>query len=143
MASEPGATPGGQGNPPYPDLGKHLDTATSLALERTELAHERTLMGWVRTCFSIIGFGLSIFTFFLTVESHEKTGKMPPHPKTLCMILLAGGTVFMALASMQHYLSLKRLSKSGMEKRFSLSMFIAVLVIAAGASGFFYILMGY
>ncbi|HKP97043.1 MAG TPA: DUF202 domain-containing protein [Fibrobacteria bacterium] len=123
-----------------PDLGRHLDMATRLALERTGLAHERTLMGWVRTCFSIIGFGLTIFTFFLTLKGHQLAGSLPNQAKTMCLALTAGGTLFMALAVVQYYLSLKRLFDTGMERHFSLPAFSAALVCGAGVLGFWVIL---
>ena len=47
-----------------PAPGPKTDTATVLAVERTQLAADRTLMAWVRTAFSMISFGFSLFKFF-------------------------------------------------------------------------------
>ena len=44
--------------------GKALDTATTLAFERTRIAYERTMMAWIRTATSLITFGFSVYKFF-------------------------------------------------------------------------------
>ena len=50
-----------------------LDTATTLAFERTYLAHERTQMAWVHTALSLISFGFAIAKFFEML--HAKRGE--------------------------------------------------------------------
>ena len=41
-------------------LAPRLDTATTLAFERTRIASERTMMAWITTATSLITFGFSI-----------------------------------------------------------------------------------
>jgi hypothetical protein len=53
-------------------------------------------------------------------------------PKYLCIMLTLGGSLFMALATAQTYGALRRLYKSGMEGRFSLAIFAAVIVFGTG-----------
>lgn len=115
---------------------------TRLALERTGLAQERTLMGWVRTCFSIIGFGFTIFTFVIGQSSAAELAANPERPKILCLALTLGGTLFMALAVFQYRLAMRKLRAEGLEPSFSLATFTSVLVCAAGLLGSWVIFVG-
>lgn len=133
----PGKTPDHPDyRPPDPGgLGRPLSFDSQLALERTGLSHERTLMGWVRTCFSMIGFGFTIYTFFLGLDKPGEAGSALDQPKIMCLALTLGGSLFMALAVLQHYVAIKRLFTFGMQRQFALAIFAASIVCAAGIFG--------
>src|SRR5262245_50006392 len=85
--------------------------ATQLAIERTRLAHERTLMAWVRTATSLISFGFTIYKFFQFVREESKT-QHPEHflgPHNFALIMILAGLVALALATVQHWQSMKTL----------------------------------
>jgi putative membrane protein len=133
LLPEPGKGPGY--TPFSPDFSQGLDQSTRMSLERTGLAHERTLMGWVRTCFSMIGFGFTIFTFWTTLLSKHQIREARVDPKYLCIMLTLGGSVFMALATAQSYRAFRRLFKAGLEREFSLATLAAALVFSTGVLG--------
>ncbi len=115
------------------------DTGAPLNLD-SRFSQERTLMGWVRTCFSIIGFGFTIFTFFPSHRSPEELAAHPVQPRILCVALTFGGTLFMALAVAQYRLAMTKLRELGLEPGFSMATFTSVLVCAAGLLGTWVIL---
>jgi putative membrane protein len=132
---EPGFTPWN------PNFRVRLDEPTRLSLERTGLSYERTLMGWVRTCFSMIGFGFTIYTFWTSLLGKQAVHQARIDPKYLCIMLTLGGSLFMALSTIQTYRALKRLFKSGLDRHFSLAIFAAVLVFGTGVLGTLIILV--
>ena len=78
------------------------DTATRLALLRTLLATERTLMAWNRTSLSLIGFGLTIYSF-LNVQDAAGPTAYPPHaPRNVALALVLAGTLGSLIALWEH-----------------------------------------
>lgn len=110
----------------------------NLALDRTYLAHERTLMAWVRTSTSLITFGFTLYKFFQYVREHEQTE--PPNrilgPRLYGMIMIATGIGVLAMATLQHRQSLKRLGARYAAAPFSLSMALAGLISGLGILAF-------
>ena len=84
-----------------------LDRTTRLAYERTFLGWERTQMGWVRTALSLISFGFAIAKFFDFLR--QKQVAPPPllGPRTVGILMIGGGLIALAVASVQHRRALK------------------------------------
>jgi putative membrane protein len=110
-----------------------LDTGTRLAVERTQLAHERTLMAWVRTSASLISFGFTIYKFF-DFEAGRGAGATSRllSPRQFGMIMIAIGIVSLALATVQHYRTSKRMRHAYGEGDRSVALLVAVIVSVMG-----------
>ena len=117
------------------DPGPKADTATVLAVERTQLAADRTLMAWVRTAFSMISFGFSLFKFFqfLREEAGDATISLRG-PRNFGLLLIALGTVALVLASIDFARTRKRLAGVTGEKLspWSLTLVVALTVALLG-----------
>ena len=112
--------------------GKALDTATTLAFERTRIAYERTMMAWIRTATSLITFGFSVYKFF---EIEMKSG--PPvamllGPRGFGLALIGIGLLSLVLGTVEHARDLRALRQlySGMPR--SMSKFVSIVVGALG-----------
>ena len=84
-----------------------LDSATRLAYERTYLAHERTQMGWVRTALSLISFGFVIAKFFELMRETQRAKEALLEPRTMALLMIAGGLLALLLSDLQHRRALK------------------------------------
>ena len=118
-----------------PAPARPLDSGTRLAVERTRLAYERTLMAWVRTGTSLISFGFTIYKFF---EFDSGRGTIPPAssrlltPRHFGMIMIATGIIALALATVDHHRTLKRMrGEYGTGER-SLALIVAAIVSGLG-----------
>ena len=111
-----------------------LDTGKRLAVERTQLAHERTLMAWVRTSASLISFGFTIYKFFDFEAGRGAVGATNRllSPRQFGMIMIAIGVVSLALATVQHYRTSKRMRSSYGEGDRSVALIVAVIVSVMG-----------
>ena len=111
-----------------------LDTGTRLAVERTQLAHERTLMAWVRTSASLISFGFTIYKFFDFEAGRGAVGATNRllSPRQFGMIMIAIGVASLALATVQHYRTNKRMRSSYGEGDRSVALIVAVIVSVMG-----------
>ncbi len=92
--------------------GKALDTATTLAFERTRIAYERTMMAWIRTATSLITFGFSVYKFF---EIEMKTA--PPiamllGPRGFGLALIGIGLLSLVLGTVEHARDLRALRRA-------------------------------
>ena len=113
--------------------------ATQLAIERTRLAHERTLMAWIRTATSLISFGFTIYKFFQFVREENKT-QHPEHilgPHNFALIMILAGLVALALATVQHWQSMKTLRAQSPHAPYSVALMLAILVAGLGLFGSF------
>ena len=127
--------------------GEHVNRATLLAQERTDLAIkrsvnavERTLMAWIRTALSMIGFGFTIYKFFQYLPS--ETTKVHPHaPRNLGLTLIALGTLALAGATWQHRISLKGIRASQAQHVRSISFWVAIAVVFIGMLAFYGVLL--
>ena len=118
-----------------PAPARPLDSGTRLAVERTRLAYERTLMAWVRTGTSLISFGVTIYKFF---EFDSGRGTIPPAssrlltPRHFGMIMIATGIIALALATVDHHRTLKRMrGEYGTGDR-SVAIIVAAIVSGLG-----------
>src|SRR6516164_2576520 len=84
-----------------------VDTSTKLAYENLYLAQERTQMAWVQVSLAFISFGFTIAKFFELL--HESKGEQSTllGARTVGILMIAIGLVFLALASLQHRRALK------------------------------------
>jgi putative membrane protein len=116
-----------------------LDTGTRLAVERTQLAHERTLMAWVRTATSLISFGFTIYKFF-DFEAGRGAAAATNRllsPREFGMIMIAIGVVSLALATVQHHRTSKRMRHAYGEGDRSVALIVAVIVSVMGLVALF------
>lgn len=116
---------------------------TELAIKRSAIAADRTLMAWVRTAISMIGFGFTIYKFFQYLPSELAKGTIShPHaPRNLGLSLIALGTVALATATWQHVRFLKEIRASGPHLAWSISVLVALAVVAIGILTFYGVLL--
>src|SRR5262245_39733647 len=84
-----------------------LDTSMRLAYENLYLAQERTQMAWVQVSLAFISFGFTMAKFFEFL--HETKGEQSTllGARTVGILMIAIGLIFLCLASMQHRRALK------------------------------------
>ncbi len=84
---------------------------TALAFDRNRMAADRTLMAWIRTAVSLISFGFTIFKFFqYTREAGEFTSISTQGPRNLGVTMVILGTLLLAVAIVEYFLYLRRLT---------------------------------
>ena len=110
----------------------------TLALERTYLAHERTLMAWTRTATSLITFGFTLFKFFeyLHERGEAARGQQVLGARTFGLIMIGIGVFTLVLATVQHWLQMRRLCAQYPNSPFSLAFLLAGLIACLGVFGF-------
>jgi putative membrane protein len=82
-----------------------------LALDRNRMASERTLMAWVRTALSMIAFGFTIYKFLQAIQEQSKMPVYRPNaPRNLGLLLVGIGTFAVAVACIQHWKYVRKLS---------------------------------
>lgn len=84
---------------------------TRLAFDRTRMASERTMMAWVRTSLSLIafGFGLDQLASFLMARGTMPEDASGIGVQNLGLALVAMGAGLLAVATVQHYVYIRRL----------------------------------
>ena len=106
-----------------------------LGYERTRLAADRTLMAWIRTSISLISFGFTIYKFFMYLrESGVVAQQLPMHgPRNLGLALVLIGTVLLGVATVEHILYQRMLSRQ-LNQKFPLStaLLAALLITVLG-----------
>ena len=111
---------------------KKADTATVLAVERTQLAADRTLMAWVRTAFSMISFGFSLFKFFQFLREQAGDATLSLRgPRNFGLFLIGLGTLALIFASWDFARTRRRLAAVTGEKPGLWSLTLAVALIVA------------
>ena len=113
-------------------LASPLDTATTLAFERTRIAYERTMMAWIRTATSLITFGFSVYKFFQFEMKDASATPMLVSPRGFGLGLIVIGLLSMLVGTIEHGRDLRSLRRRyvGMPK--SLSSVVAIVVGALG-----------
>ena len=109
-----------------------LKLGDKLALQRTALAQERTLMASVRTSVSLISFGFTISKFFQQLRQHEVLGGTGHSSRAVGLWLVAIGTGYILLSSIQHILIRKELKQEGASLRASYSLLLGIVVTLLG-----------
>jgi putative membrane protein len=121
-----------------------LDPATKLAATRTFLSHERTMMSWVRTATSMISFGFTIYKFFQVELADRPAPDMMIGPRGFALILIGIGLGSLALAFLDHRLSLRsmRATYGDVVSRRSVAGLVAALVAGLGALAILFVALG-
>ena len=124
--------------------GDTTDVSTSLAHQRTDLAVERsymasdrTLMAWIRTSLSMISFGFTIGKLGQVIKNvtveRMLGGVRVVSVVNIAYFLVVIGTLALFLASLQHRQRIHELREMGLKSRFSITFFVAILLVALGA----------
>ncbi len=110
----------------------HTPTPDDLAKQRTMMAADRTLMAWMRTTLSMISFGFTIYKFMQYLYESQKGPVviMPRGIRNLGLALITLGVVSLALACLQYWHDIKRLTPE--RSAFSLSLGIAGFIAIIG-----------
>ena len=88
-----------------PTLEVRPTSDSHFAWLRTKMSCDRTLMSWVRTAVSMVGFGFTIVQFFDRFKSIEgvKEAAHTGAPRLLGMMLIAAGTIGLAISLWQYH----------------------------------------
>jgi putative membrane protein len=110
------------------------------------MAADRTLMAWVRTGLSLIGFGFTIYKFLQAATENASAQIVLMHvqgPRRLGLLLIALGTLSVAIGAVEHFLTVKRLNELFFVKHkpFTFSFFVGMVVGLLGLFLFITILV--
>jgi len=113
---------------------------TRLATLRTKLALDRTTLAWIRTALTIASFGFGMVAFFRSreIESPGSDSAWLHHRAVRAgATLLVLGIVAMMLASISHWLSLRKLKRGEAPElwMWPLSVLLAILCAGLGLAG--------
>lgn len=116
------------------DAAEKKDNPVNLGFERTRLAADRTLMAWIRTSVSMIGFGFTIYKFFQYLLETELSGRLTHNaPRNFGVVLVALGMLLLALAIVEYFLFMRKLSRDTGEKfTVSTALVAAILLSLVG-----------
>lgn len=109
-----------------------LDTATTLAFERTRIAYERTMMAWIRTATSLITFGFSVYKFFEFEMKNSPATQMLVGPRAFGLGLIVIGLMSMLVGTIEHARDLRGLRRQYVDMPKSMSGLVAIVVGALG-----------
>ena len=112
---------------------------------RTKMSCDRTLMSWVRTAVSMVGFGFTIVQFFERFKGFEdvKAATYSEAPRYLGMMLIAAGTVGLAISLWQYHTIVAELRSDAYrviapdKQRIAPVYALAVVTIFIGVFAFF------
>ena len=109
-----------------------LDTSTKLAYDRTRLAYENTMMAWIRTATSLITFGFSVYKFFQLELKRGETFTGLIGPREFGLLMISCGLISLAVGTVQHVASMRRLRAQYPRIPLSLAAVVAGLVSILG-----------
>jgi len=110
-------------------------TRTNMASVRTRLAAERTLMAWMRTSLSFISFGFTIYKFFQYMRESGTlaAGIRATSPRNLGLSLVILGVVLLVVATGEHIIFLRQLSKETNSKfKISSAVIFSIIFLLIG-----------
>ena len=100
-----------------------------LAIDRTRLAAERSLMAWIRTALSMIAFGFTIYKFLQALHEQSPVPVLRPNaPRNVGLLLVGIGTFAVAVAVIQHWKYVRKLSLGQIGRRWDLAVIVAILI---------------
>ena len=82
---------------------------TGMSFQRTRMSADRTLMSIMRTSLSLIGFGFTIFQFFLHLQSPKLMTETSHAPRNFGIALVALGIVMLTLGIAYHVVFMRSL----------------------------------
>jgi inner membrane protein YidH len=113
---------------------------TDLALLRSYMAAERTLMAWIRTTLSMISFGFTLAKLGQAVHDVEVKkllgGVEIVGVRRIGYFLVVLGTVALFGATIQYWFEFRELRSQGLNRKFSISMIVAVVLVLLGGLAF-------
>ncbi|MFM1842557.1 MAG: hypothetical protein RLZZ490_1293 [Cyanobacteriota bacterium] len=115
-----------------------------LAKERNRAAAERTLMAWIRTSLSLISFGFGIDQIVAALQANFNNNIDTLHlSRILGLAFILIGTLALGAAALSHAKNLKRIEKGAFiyQSEFSISLAVAIALIAVGIIAFLGILI--
>lgn len=132
-----------------PVSAESLDlTSSQFSWMRSEFSNVRTLLSWVRTSVSMIGFGFTIYNFYVGFFDELGSPRMDDAARNLGLALVGFGTLAMVVAiwnfwSFNQYLE----STAGplqvpgeMKRRWFISYVAAAVILAIGLITFIFML---
>jgi putative membrane protein len=95
-------------------------------------------MAWTRTATSLITFGFTLFKFFEYLHERGETarGQQVLGARTFGLIMIGIGVFTLVLATVQHWLQMRRLCAQYPNAPFSLAFLLAGLIACLGVFGF-------
>ena len=106
-----------------------LKTNDRMAVDRTRLAAERSLMAWIRTALSMIAFGFTIYKFLQALHEQSPVPVLRPNaPRNVGLLLVGIGTFAVAVACIQHWKYLRKLSSDQPFRPWDLASIVAILI---------------
>jgi len=133
--------------PGSPDRATQLaQDRTDLAIERNYMALERTMMAWIRTSLSMISFGFTLAKFFEYLsKDHNIIIKGPLgrewSPGLVGLTLVGLGVFAQIVAALQYRQNVRLLEREGLQKRWSLALTVAVVLVLLGLFAFLGLVM--
>lgn len=115
-----------------------------LAKERNRAAAERTLMAWIRTSLSLISFGFGIDRIVAAINKGFNDNIDPLRlSRILGLSFILIGTFALLAAALSHQQDLRRIARGHFTytPRISLSLVVAIALIAVGLFAFLGILV--
>jgi putative membrane protein len=110
-------------------MSEELKLSDQLAIDRTRLAAERNLMAWIRTALSLIAFGFTIYKFLQTIQQQSTLPVYRPNaPRNLGLLLVGLGTFAVAVACIQHWKYLRKLSPDQPCRPWDLAFVVAIVI---------------
>jgi putative membrane protein len=129
--------PTGEPTPaPTPDTATRLALQrTDLAIERTYWAAERTLMGWIRTALAMISFGFTLGKISQVLQDVTVKGPLREHTlsvETVAYFLVVLGTAALVAAAVQYAARVHELRRQGLPRHVSIAFVVSVVLSLVG-----------
>ena len=86
-------------------------------------------MAWIRTALSMIAFGFTIYKFLQVLHEQSPVPVLRPNaPRNVGLLLVGIGTFAVAVAVVQYWRYLAKLSPGQIGRRWDLAVIVAILI---------------
>ena len=111
-----------------------LPSTNELAMERNRLAQDRTMMAWVRTATSLISFGFALHKFFeyMRMSGQATLPQRRLGTREFGMLMITIGVVILAVATLEHYRTMRQFRRVSGRRVYSLATVPAALISVLG-----------